>query len=43
MQMLVTNTLNFLDKNALSNSVNFGLKEDNVSKFHPRQQISRCN
>ncbi|KAI4859975.1 major facilitator superfamily transporter allantoate [Hypoxylon rubiginosum] len=27
--MLVTNTLNFLDKNALSNSVNFGLKEDN--------------
>lgn len=33
--MLVTNTLNFLDKNALSNSVNFGLKEDNVSKAHP--------
>ncbi|KAI0378796.1 major facilitator superfamily transporter allantoate [Hypomontagnella monticulosa] len=27
--MLITNTLNFLDKNALSNSVNFGLKEDN--------------
>ncbi|KAI1382046.1 major facilitator superfamily transporter allantoate [Hypoxylon crocopeplum] len=27
--MLITNTLNFLDKNALSNSVNFGLREDN--------------
>lgn len=28
--MLITYTLNFMDKNALSNSANFDLREDNV-------------
>lgn len=35
--MLITNTLNFMDKNALSNSVNFGLEDDMVSSKHPRK------
>lgn len=30
-QMLITNTLNFMDKNAMSNSANFGLETDMVS------------
>jgi len=29
--MVVTYTLNFMDKNALSYSANFGLTDDNVS------------
>lgn len=28
--MLITYTLNFMDKNALSNSANYDLREDNV-------------
>lgn len=32
-QMIITYTLNFLDKNALSNSANYGLKKDNVCRL----------
>lgn len=32
MQMIITYTLNFMDKNALSYSANFGLIDDNVSE-----------
>lgn len=31
--MIITYTLNFMDKNALSYSANFGLLTDNVSTY----------
>lgn len=44
MQMIITYTLNFMDKNALSYSANFGLIDDNVSKsFLQRPEPSLMN
>lgn len=40
--MLITYTLNFMDKNALSNSANYDLREDNVSHKPKRTSLASC-
>lgn len=42
--MIIVYTLNFMDKNALSYSANFGLTTDNVSKpflLQPAQSLTK--